>query len=95
MVEDDSDHDCEDFDELLNVSKVHTLPFSWTLKAYIGECDAKNQSENYITSNVLVLDSEPLCLQGANGDGQSKNKVEEDQRRIGVADGLEDSPKLQ
>jgi hypothetical protein len=64
------------------------------LRTYIGECDAKNQSEDNITANVLVLDSEPLCLQGANGDGQSKNEVEEDQRRIGIVDGFEGSPKL-
>lgn len=67
----------------------------WIARTYIGDSDAKDQSENNITAHVLVLDPKSFCLQSANGDCESKNEVEEDQRGVGVADDLEGSPELQ
>jgi hypothetical protein len=63
-------------------------------RTYIGDSGAKYQSEDNITADMLIFDSEPLCLQGANGDGKSRNEVGEDHSGISVADSLEGNPKL-
>jgi hypothetical protein len=71
------------------------LPSCEALGTYIGDSDTKNQSEDNITANVLILDSEPLCLQGANSDGESSNEVEKDHGRKGIANGRDGGPELQ
>lgn len=71
------------------------LPSCEAQGTYIGDSDAKNQSEDNITANVLILDSEPLCLQGANSDGESSNEVEKDHGGKGIANGRDGSPELQ
>jgi hypothetical protein len=71
------------------------LPSRGALRTYIGDSGAKNQSEDNITANVLILDSEPLCLQGANSDGESSNEIEKDHSGKGIANGRDGSPELQ
>ena len=71
------------------------LPSCEAQGTYIGGSDAKNQSEDNITANVLILDSEPLCLQGANSDGESSNEIEKDHSGKGIANGRDRSPELQ
>ena len=85
-----------------NSAKLHSLPrvaahdsISQASETYISDSDAKNQTEDDITANVLILDSESLCLQGANSDGESGDEVEEDQSGVGIVDGFDGSPKLE
>lgn len=45
--------------------------------SYICASDSKQESNHNIAANMLILDAEGLCLQGADRDSEGEDKVEE------------------
>jgi hypothetical protein len=44
---------------------------------YICSCNSQNQTENDISTDMLISDPESLCLQSANRNSKTDTKVEE------------------
>lgn len=45
--------------------------------SYICASDSKQKPDHNFPAHMLILDAKTLCLQGADCDGESENKVEE------------------